>query len=156
MCFGGNTIVPIVFKIFSIYLAAPEFCFCLLIDIGDDKELRASCFNGNPFQDPHPRVSWATINAFGHLSTNLGPYLQNQYHHLVLPVLASVMDDFHNPQVDAHATSTVLKFSESWTSELLQPYLDGIVGKLLVLLSVCHCVYLMNLLYLKTCINNFP
>ncbi|KAK9059359.1 hypothetical protein SSX86_021979 [Deinandra increscens subsp. villosa] len=89
----------------------------------------------NSFQDPHPRARWAAINAVGQLSTDLGPELQNKYHHLVLPALASAMDDYHNPRVQAHAASAVLNFSENCTPELLNPYLDGIVGKLLVLLQ---------------------
>ncbi|XP_022036683.1 importin subunit beta-3 [Helianthus annuus] len=89
----------------------------------------------NSFHDPHPRARWAAINAIGQLSTDLGPDLQNKYHHLVLPALASAMDDFNNPRVQAHAASVVLNFSENCTSELLKPYLDGLVGKLLVLLQ---------------------
>lgn len=53
----------------------------------------------NSFHDPHPRARWAAINAIGQLSTDLGPDLQNKYHHLVLPALGSAMDDFHNPRV---------------------------------------------------------
>lgn len=53
----------------------------------------------NSFQDPHARVRWAAINAVGQLSTDLGPDLQMQYHHRVLPALASAMDDFQNPRV---------------------------------------------------------
>jgi len=37
----------------------------------------------------------------------------------------------------AHAASAVLNFSENCTPEILTPYLDGIVSKLLVLLQVC-------------------
>jgi HEAT repeat protein len=55
----------------------------------------------NSFQDPHPRVRWAAINAVGQLSTDLGPELQNQLHHVVLPALASAMDDVQNPRVQA-------------------------------------------------------
>lgn len=53
----------------------------------------------NSFQDPHPRVRWAAINAIGQLSTDLGPDLQVQYHQQVLPALAAAMDDFQNPRV---------------------------------------------------------
>ncbi|RVX12992.1 Importin-5 [Vitis vinifera] len=53
----------------------------------------------NTFQDPHPRVRWAAINAIGQLSTDLGPDLQVQYHQRVLPALAASMDDFQNPRV---------------------------------------------------------
>ncbi|KAG2675220.1 hypothetical protein I3843_13G153800 [Carya illinoinensis] len=45
------------------------------------------------------------------------------------------MDDFQNPRVQAHAASAVLNFSENCTPDILTPYLDGIVSKLLVLLQ---------------------
>ncbi|KAJ7541709.1 hypothetical protein O6H91_10G072300 [Diphasiastrum complanatum] len=89
----------------------------------------------NSFQDPHPRVRWAAINAIGQLSTDLGPDLQQQYHQQVLPALARAMDDFQNPRVQAHAAAAILNFSESCTPEILTPYLDGIISKLLVLLQ---------------------
>lgn len=53
----------------------------------------------NSFQDPHPRVRWAAINAIGQLSTDLGPELQTQFHHRLLPALVGAMDDFQNPRV---------------------------------------------------------
>nr|XP_043633893.1 importin-5-like [Erigeron canadensis] len=144
---GGNTIVPVISEIFPAYLAAPEWqkhhaALIALAQIAEGcskvmtKNLeQVVAMMLNSFQDPHPRARWAAINAIGQLSTDLGPDLQNQYHHLVLPALASAMDDFHNPRVQAHAASAVLNFSENCTPELLQPYLDGIVGKLLVLLQ---------------------
>lgn len=97
----------------------------------------------NSFQDPHPRVRWSAINAIGQLSTDLGPDLQVQYHQRVLPALASAMDDFQNPRVQAHAASAVLNFSENCTPDILTPYLDGIVSKLLVLLQVTEFRHLI-------------
>lgn len=38
--------------------------------------------------------------------------------------------------LQAHAASAVLNFSENCTPDILTPYLDGIVSKLLVLLQV--------------------
>ncbi|PWA69550.1 importin-5 [Artemisia annua] len=89
----------------------------------------------NSFQDTHPRARWAAINAIGQLATDLGPDLQVQFHQRVLPALAGAMDDFNNPRVQAHAASAVLNFSENCTPDILTPYLDGIVSKLLVLLQ---------------------
>lgn len=67
------------------------------------------------FHDPHPRVRWAAINAVGQLSTDLGPDLQVRYHQLVLPALASAMDDFQNPRVQASyfASKDILHISYS-------------------------------------------
>jgi hypothetical protein len=44
-------------------------------------------------------VRWAAINAMGQLSTDLGPYLQEQFHQKVLPALVAAMDDYQNARV---------------------------------------------------------
>ncbi|KAI7729184.1 hypothetical protein M8C21_025858, partial [Ambrosia artemisiifolia] len=144
---GGNTIVPVASELLPAYLAAPEWqkhnaALVALAQIAEGcskvmiKNLeQVVTMVLNSFQDPHPRVRWAAINAIGQLSTDLGPNLQVQYHQRVLPALASAMDDFLNPRVQAHAASAVLNFSENCAPHILTPYLDGIVSKLLVLLQ---------------------
>ncbi|RWV86522.1 hypothetical protein GW17_00051580 [Ensete ventricosum] len=108
---GGNTIVPVASELLPAYLAAPEWQkhHAALITLA---QIAEGCSKVNvmlknleqvltmvlsSFQDPHPRVRWAAINAIGQLSTDLGPDLQVQYHQRVLPALASAMDDFQNP-----------------------------------------------------------
>ncbi|GJZ65987.1 importin-5-like protein [Tanacetum coccineum] len=144
---GGNTIVPVASEQLPAYLAAPEWQKhlaalvalaqiaegCSKVMIKNLEQVVSMVLNS--FQDPHPRVRWAAINAIGQLSTDLGPDLQVNYHARVLPALASAMDDFQNPRVQAHAASAVLNFSENCTPDILTPYLDGIVSKLLVLLQ---------------------
>ncbi|GAA0141371.1 transporter [Lithospermum erythrorhizon] len=144
---GGNTIVPVASEQLPIYLAAPEWQkhHAALIALAQIAEGCSKVMTKNleqvvgmvlsSFQDPHPRVRWAAINAIGQLSTDLGPDLQVQYHHSVLPALGAAMDDFQNPRVQAHAASAVLNFSENCTPEILTPYLDGLVSKLLILLQ---------------------
>lgn len=82
------------------------------------------------FGDPHPRVRWAAINAMGQLETDLGPDLQNQFHAKVLPSLVNVMDDVANPRVQSHAAAAVINFTENCKKEVLDPYLQGLLGKL--------------------------
>nr|GLL21198.1 importin-5-like [Ipomoea trifida] len=147
---GGNTIVPVASEQLPAYLAALEWQkhHAALIALAQIAEGCSKVMIKNleqivtmvlsSFQDPHPRVRWAAINAIGQLSTDLGPDLQVQYHNRVLPSLAASMDDFQNPRVQAHAASAVLNFSENCTPEILTPYLDGIVSKLLVLLQVLN------------------
>ncbi|CAA2970342.1 importin-5-like [Olea europaea subsp. europaea] len=144
---GGNTIVPVASAQLQAYLAAPDWQKhhaalislaqiaegCSKVMIKNLEQIVSMVLNS--FQNPHPRVRWAAINAIGQLSTDLGPDLQVQYHQHVLPALASAMDDFQNPRVQAHAASAVLNFSENCTPEILSPYLDGIVHKLLLLLQ---------------------
>ncbi|XP_031248967.1 importin-5-like [Pistacia vera] len=144
---GGNTILPVASEVFPGFLAAPEWQKhhavlialaqiaegCSKVMIKNLEQVVSMVLNS--FQDPHPRARWAAINAIGQLSTDLGPELQTQFHHRVLPALAGAMDDFQNPRVQAHAASAVLNFSENCTPDILTPYLDGIVSKLLVLLQ---------------------
>ncbi|KAI4345306.1 hypothetical protein L6164_012442 [Bauhinia variegata] len=144
---GGNTIVPVASEQLPAYLAAPEWQKhhaalislaqiaegCSKVMIKNLEQVVAMVLNS--FQDQHPRVRWAAINAIGQLSTDLGPDLQVQFHQRVLPALATSMDDFQNPRVQAHAASAVLNFSENCTPEILTRYLDGIVSKLLLLLQ---------------------
>ena len=82
------------------------------------------------FADQHPRVRWAAINAMGQLETDLGPDLQNQFHDKVLPALVTVMDDTANPRVQSHAAAAVINFTENCKKEVLDPYLNGLLGKL--------------------------
>ncbi|KAI4386303.1 hypothetical protein MLD38_004244 [Melastoma candidum] len=144
---GGNTIVPVASEQLPAFLAASEWQkhHAALIAIAQIAEGCSKVMIKNlesvvsmvlaSFHDPHPRVRWAAINAIGQLSTDLGPDLQVHYHQQVLPALANAMDDFQNPRVQAHAASAILNFSENCTPDILMPYLDGIVSKLLVLLQ---------------------
>nr|XP_027186701.1 importin-5-like [Cicer arietinum] len=144
---GGNLIVPVASEQLLAYLAAPEWQKrlaalialaqiaegCSKVMIKNLEQVVAMVLNSSP--DQHPHVRWAAINAIGgQLSTDLGLYLQVQYHRGVFPALAAAMDDFQNPRVETHATSALLNFSENCTHDILTPYLDGIVCKLLVLL----------------------
>eukprot|EP00966_Prymnesium_polylepis_P120487 2784430-Prymnesium_polylepis.1 len=86
------------------------------------------------FGDEHPRVRWAAINAVGQMSTDFGPDLQEKLHAVVLPALIQVMDD-QCKRVQAHAAAAVINFCEHCERETLQPYLQGLLGKLFALLN---------------------
>ncbi|GJN23631.1 hypothetical protein PR202_gb11295 [Eleusine coracana subsp. coracana] len=142
---GGNTILPVAAELLPSFFSSEEWKrrHAALMTIAQIAEGSAKVMIKNleqvvgmvlnSFQDPHPRVRWAAINAIGQLSTDLGPEVQNHLHHVVLPALASAMDDFQNPRV--HAAAATLNFSENCRPDILRPYLDVIVGKLLSLLQ---------------------
>ncbi|CAL0323404.1 unnamed protein product [Lupinus luteus] len=144
---GGNTILPVASEVLQTFLAAPEWQkhHAALIALAQIAEGSSKMMIKNleqvlsmilsSFHNAHPRVRWAAINAIGQLSTDLGPDLQVKYHHSVLPALAGAVDDFQNPRVQAHAASAMLNFTENCTPDILTPYLDGLVSKLLVLLQ---------------------
>jgi len=91
------------------------------------------CVKG--LQDPHPKVRWAACQALGQMCTDLGPDLQNSHHAKILPALMAVMEDFNAPRVQAHACAAVVNFSEGADADMLPPYLDHLISKLLGLLQ---------------------
>jgi importin-5 len=110
---GGNTILSVAAELLPSFFSSEDWKrrHAALVTIAQIAEGSAKMMIKNleqvvgmvlnSFQDPHPRVRWAAINAIGQLSTDLGPELQNQLHHVVLPSLASAMDDVQNPRVQA-------------------------------------------------------
>ena len=86
-------------------------------------------------QDPHAKVRWASCQALGQLCSDLGPRLQETQHAAVLPALMALMDDFNAPRVQAHACAAVVNFAENCEQDVVAPYLDTMIGKLLALLQ---------------------
>ncbi|CAM6081611.1 unnamed protein product [Calypogeia fissa] len=144
---GGNTVLPVASQLLPPFIADADWKkrHAALITLAQIAEGCSKVMTKNlgpvvdmvlnSFRDSHPRVRWAAINTIGQLSTDLGPVLQQEYHQRVLPALVGAMDDFQNPRVQAHAAAAILNFSESCTPEILTPYLDGVISKLLVLLQ---------------------
>lgn len=85
--------------------------------------------------DPHPRVRWAACNAVGQLSTDLAPTIQKNSHERIMHALVPLLDT-SEPRVQAHAAAALVNFCESMgpEDEIIEPYLDGILERLLGLL----------------------
>jgi len=144
---GGKALVPAAANILPIWLNDQDWrkrhasLICLAqIAEGCAKVMSTSmdslvgmCLRG--LQDPHPKVRWAACQALGQMCTDLGPDLQEAHGTQILPVLLGAMDDFSNPRVQAHASAAVVNFSEGCDTELMAPFLDALIGKLLVLLQ---------------------
>ena len=95
-------------------------------------------------QDAHPRVRWASCQAIGQLCIDLGPDVQTDEHARIVPALLRAMED-PSPRVQAHATCAMVNFAsidedpaDLQAQQILQPYLDTLVGKLLQLLQSPH------------------
>uniref|UniRef100_A0A7S1TKG4 Importin subunit beta-1/Transportin-1-like TPR repeats domain-containing protein n=1 Tax=Erythrolobus australicus TaxID=1077150 RepID=A0A7S1TKG4_9RHOD len=87
------------------------------------------------FSDPHPRVRWAAINCVGQMCTDFGPRIQREFHTQILPSLIGVMDDSAFPRVQSHAAAAVINFCDEATPEIITPYMDTLLSKLLLLLQ---------------------
>ncbi|EFN51416.1 hypothetical protein CHLNCDRAFT_59245 [Chlorella variabilis] len=60
---------------------------------------------------------------------------KEEQHAKILPAVMSLMDDFANPRVQAHACAAVVNFAESSDQDTIAPYLDALISKLLALLQ---------------------
>ncbi|XP_009774428.1 uncharacterized protein LOC107769350 isoform X1 [Nicotiana tabacum] len=150
---GGKTVVPIAIEQLSAYVVSPEWekrhaALVALAQIaeGSSKVMikyleQVVNMIMRSFQDPIPRVRWAAIYSISKLSTVFCTDLQVQHHDQVLPALATTMDDFGNPRVQANAARAVAAFSGSLKQETLVPpetlvpHLDGLLSKLVVLIQ---------------------
>ena len=110
-----------------------EGCVKLMSEMQVMEPLVQLCLAGA--QDPHPKVRWAACQALGQLCSDLGPELQEAQHAAVLPVLMALMDDFNNPRVQAHACAATVNFAENCDQDVMAPYLDTLISKLLALLQ---------------------
>lgn len=86
--------------------------------------------------DGHPRVRWAACNAVGQLSTDLAPTIQKQHHERVMHALVPLLETTEY-RVQAHAAAALVNFCEAVDSEddIMEPYLDGILERLVGLLQ---------------------
>lgn len=106
---------------------------CVKVFVKQTGALTGLCLQG--VADVHPKVRWASCQAIGQLCTDLGPDLQEEQHARILPAVMGLMDDFNAPRVQAHACAAVVNFAESTDQDVMAPYLDALIGKLLALLQ---------------------
>ena len=85
-------------------------------------------------KDPHSRVKWAACNALGQMSTDFKGTMQTKYHQVVLPSLIPVLMSAE-PRVASHAAAALVNFCEEAEKDILDPYLDNLLGNLLNLLQ---------------------
>lgn len=84
-------------------------------------------------RDPHSRVRWAGCNALGQMSTDFAGTMQTKYHQIVLSNIIPVLESVE-PRVQAHAAAALVNFCEEAEKHILEPYLDELLNRLLVLL----------------------
>ena len=84
-----------------------------------------------PFlNDSHPRVRYAACNALGQLATDFSPQFEQSFHAQVIPGLLSVLNDYANPRVQAHAGAAMVNFFEECSQDIVISYLDAVVLKI--------------------------
>ncbi|CAL5227386.1 g10339 [Coccomyxa viridis] len=147
LALGGNTVAPLASSLLPTLLQDPDWkkrhaaliCIsqiaegCVKVLVKTVRGLADMCMQG--LQDQHPKVRWAACQAVGQMCTDLGPDFQEAEHTRLLPGLMAVMDDFNHPRIQAHAAAAVVNFSENCEQNLVPPYLDALIQKLLSLLQ---------------------
>lgn len=85
--------------------------------------------------DAHPRVQWSACNAMGQLSTDLAPQVQESYGPLILPGLVAKLGAESTWKVQAHAAAALVNFSDAAEKEVMDPFLDDLLSRLLLLVQ---------------------
>jgi hypothetical protein len=99
------------------------------------------------FTDPHPRVQYAASHALGQLCTDFAGSIQanQEMSRRALTCLVGILVGGSNqPRVQAHAAAALINFSEGVEAEVLNPYLDEIVGALVGFLERTEVLYLRS------------
>ncbi|KAJ7906329.1 armadillo-type protein [Mycena leptocephala] len=86
------------------------------------------------FRDLHPRVRYAACQCVGQLCTDLEEIIQERYHQQLFAVLIPTLED-REPRVHSHAAAALINFCEGVERNVLLPYLEPIVERLLKLLD---------------------
>ncbi|KAJ7061031.1 armadillo-type protein [Mycena amicta] len=86
------------------------------------------------FRDLHPRVRYAASQCVGQLCTDLEEVVQERYHQQLFAVLIPTLED-PEPRVHSHAAAALINFCEGVEKDVLLPYLEPIVERLLRLLG---------------------
>ncbi|KAJ6627915.1 ARM repeat-containing protein [Mycena sp. CBHHK59/15] len=86
------------------------------------------------FHDLHPRVRYAACQCVGQLCTDLEEVIQEKYHQQLFAVLIPTLED-REPRVHSHAAAALINFCEGVERNVLLPYLEPIVERLLKLLD---------------------
>ncbi|KAJ6487827.1 armadillo-type protein [Mycena sanguinolenta] len=86
------------------------------------------------FRDLHPRVRYAACQCVGQLCTDLEEVIQERYHQQLFAVLIPTLED-QEPRVHSHAAAALINFCEGVERDVLLPYLEPIVERLLKLLD---------------------
>ncbi|KAB5548095.1 hypothetical protein DKX38_011501 [Salix brachista] len=87
---------------------------------------------------------------FIHLPRIIAAFAENHYHQKVLPALTKAMDDCSDSKIQVQAAMATYHFVENCTSNMLEPYLDEIISKLLKCLQDRFLEYYRTVMpYLK-------
>eukprot|EP00929_Paragymnodinium_shiwhaense_P035866 TRINITY_DN19309_c0_g2_i1.p1 TRINITY_DN19309_c0_g2~~TRINITY_DN19309_c0_g2_i1.p1 ORF type:complete len:870 (-),score=258.50 TRINITY_DN19309_c0_g2_i1:486-3095(-) len=80
-------------------------------------------------KDSAPRVRCGALHAIGQAATDRAPYMQENFHNMLLPELMRMLED-PVPRVAASAAAAFVNFAEELDAEVLLPYLPSLVDTL--------------------------
>jgi hypothetical protein len=144
---GGKQMVPVAFQYIPQLIQSDKWNerhagLMAISSIGEgcvkhmEKELNAIIQLILPkLQDPHPRVRYAACNTIGQMSSDFGHIMQKEFHNVILSNLVPLLDDNANPRVQAHCAAATINFCEYLDRDIMTPYLEPLLGKLVPLLN---------------------
>ncbi|KAJ4456603.1 putative Ran-binding protein 6 [Paratrimastix pyriformis] len=133
----GKTVLPVAMPVVQQFLQSPDWKYrhtalmaIALIGEGckkmikEEQQAHLVAMIQPAFQDPHPRVRWASVNAIGQMCNDFSPDFQRRFHAQVMPALARLMSEKEYPLIQQHAASATINFTEECRAETITPYLN--------------------------------
>ena len=144
---GGKAILPPAFSLIPTMIASPNWQERLgglmaiaSIGEGSHKQLvselnKVMQLIQPTFTDPHSRVRHGACHAIGQLCTDFAENLQEAFYDPILKALATLLQD-PSPRVQAHAAAALVNFFDAPPEvQVFEPYMDGLIERLLHLLG---------------------
>jgi hypothetical protein len=139
----GKKLGPMVMPLISDFVSRTDWKFrhAGLYALGQVGEMLP--FDSIPFADiarflgdPNARVRYAALHCLGQLAGDFQPRLSNEYHGLLIPALTERLGETSHPRIQTHAAAALFNVVDQWQEDLLAPYLDPLLERLVVLLEV--------------------
>ncbi|KAJ5074794.1 karyopherin (importin) beta 3 [Anaeramoeba ignava] len=88
------------------------------------------------FQHENPRIRFVASTTIAQMSIDFEPYIQNDYHDLIIPAIFQVLQDSDFPVLQARGATTLINFSTNCPTDILEPYAEDLLKKLVELLQI--------------------
>lgn len=106
-----------------------------MMDVIEDRLEQVLSFVWPFFAHPHPRIQYAACHALGQLCTDFDGAVQRDFTKQSLEGLVGVLSRSTTVRVQQHAAAALVNFAEGVDANQLSPFLDGILSRLVLLLT---------------------
>lgn len=94
----------------------------------------------NYYSDQNPRVAYYAIHCMGQMSDDFSPYIQNNFHSIILPPLVKILSNSSSVKIQSHAGAAIVNFVENAdeSKDILHKYIPEMLKIFYDLLQRSH------------------